>query len=270
MARARINRRRTTNRNQRTQINPRQNPRLGPGQHSHGQTGPATYGPGHIHGIRTGGSHSVPNSQHSHRTFPLTSGSFADGHDHVTPDHHFGHGEHGGYNQGNHAHQVGHSLQGQFTHTHTTGSSAYTGGQHSHGAGPIARRGGRVKPKRRMARGGRTRPIVSKKRSRVRKYPHGGMHRGRNRLKNTSQSTMIDLCIQEPNHPKCQDQRWGTNGAGTRRKGGIARRNQRQRAGRIMQTGGYVGSKGCRMLTSKYDCDAQSSCTWSFDDNCCH
>ena len=104
---------------------------------------------------------------------------------------------------------------------------------------------------------------------------------------------MIDLCIQEPQLPECQDPRWGLGGSGTYRKGGkpkrrMARGRKMARGGRTkpvpnrkfarggntlkrkFQNGGMTMNSGCRHHTSKYDCDAAAGCSWDFNNTCCN
>jgi len=131
----------------------------------------------------------------------------------------------------------------------------------------------------------------------------------RNAIKASTNNTMIDFCVvpSNKNHPQCKDWRWGVAGAGTQRRGGKFRGGGRvnrgrkkfhsggnvrphrhphspgnavQRPGpglpppdpRLNQTPsryGHGGLTGCKLYTSKYDCE-QGNCHWDFNDNCCH
>tara|TARA_Y100000593_G_C4306588_1_gene336078 strand:+ start:175 stop:882 length:708 start_codon:yes stop_codon:yes gene_type:complete len=108
------------------------------------------------------------------------------------------------------------------------------------------------------------------------KYPHGGMHGGRNRLKNTSQSSMIDLCIKEPMHPSCRDKHRGTvKAAGGRAKPRPTKRRMatggRTNYKRNYDNGGSMGvpNQKCKMINSRMDCDHTSGCTWDFSQDTC-
>ena len=107
-----------------------------------------------------------------------------------------------------------------------------------------------------------------RKPARGKKYAHGGIHRpnGSNKKidRNPKPMPMDDTSLQNSTDMNMM------------RKGGRLRKpvnRKMARGGRVngkFQTGGttYMNS-GCRMHTSKYDCDNASGCLWDFNNSCC-
>jgi hypothetical protein len=130
-------------------------------------------------------------------------------------------------------------------------------GAHGH-HGPLNRKGGKLKKGktygRKMRPGGRAKPRPAKRR-----MVTGGRTKSRPPIRRNGRIRPKPPINAIP-HPG-QDLPPYVD-PGLNRKGGKARR---------FQTGGTTyQNAGCRIHTSKYDCDAAAGCSWDFNNTCCH
>jgi len=193
-------------------------------------------------------------------------------------------------------------------HTHAAGSVRRKGGRVK--PKRKMARGGRVKPKRKMARGGRTKPKPFRKINRGRRKMAEGGHTvqygtctvgtttvgGGLFPGSTSYHVESNNCTMGSSPELsggCNPTSFGvpctctcvpstvTSVTATQQnrvkkpmsRSNVQRRmiNRTQKPRRNFQTGGTTyQNSGCRMHTSKYDCDSASGCSWDFNNTCCH